>query len=165
MKIMDYLFKNLHKKVLSIANSRVADVVEDIDLLTVALCAGNFNEIKNTLFDAKNNETKYIAAHKALDLGFNPVLRKNMAKNGYFAKGLSGLLEVAKKNPDAGSRLMPIFCEMITEHKKYGISRSLRNQVVDYINKKRDQDGFAITGLNDDDEKVSISVADPAMLV
>ena len=164
VKTMSHLFENFRKKALAIANSRVADVVEDVDLLTVALCAGNFNEIKNTLFDAKSNETKHIAAHKALDLGFNPALRKSMAKNGFFAKGLFGLLEIAKKNPAAGSRLMPIFCAMITDDKKYAISSCLKNQVLNFMNQKRDQDGFAITGLNDSEGEASVSVVDSNIL-
>lgn len=158
---MKTIINDLRKKALSVANTRVANYVKDVDLLTVALCAGNLNEIACTLYDAPNGDYAYIAAHKALDLGWNSALRKSMADAGYFSNGLCGLLDFCEQNPLAGTRLMPIFCEMISDRKKYGISRKLSARAKYYMSQKKSSDGFAITCLNDEAESVTVHAAPP----
>lgn len=160
---MRNFIEDLNKRALSVANTRVYDYVKDIDLLTVALCAGNLCEIACTLHDAANADYAHIAAHKALDLGWNPALRKAKADAGFFANGLRGLLELSKKDSVAGTRLMPVFCEMVSDPKKYGISRKLMVQAKNYMSDKKCIDGFAITSLNDDDESVTVHATCPTL--
>lgn len=161
---MNKFIENLRKKALAIANARVASYVKDVDQLAVALCAGNFNEIANTLYDALDGDYAYIAAHKALDLGLNSKLRKSMAEAGYFSRGLCGLLDLCEQDPTAGTRLMPIFCEMISHRKKYGISRKLKDRAKAYMNEKKNRDGFAITCLIDEEERVIVHTDTSALL-
>lgn len=153
---MKSFIENLHMNAISIANTRVADYVKDVDLLTVALCAGNLNEIANTLYDAPNADYKHVAAHRALDLGWNPALRKEKANAGFFANGLRGLLELSKQDSAAGTCLMPIFCELVSNPEKYGISSKLSAQLKNYMRDKKSIDGFAITCINDDTETVTV---------
>ena len=159
VKIMTELFEKLQAKAREIANLTLADVVEDPDLLTVALSLTDLKEIAITLCRSQKDDMSYIAAHQALDIGWKPDLREALIEDGYFASGIEGLLELATKVPDAGSRLMPIFGEVISEHVKIGLSKKLLRKVKTYMNEKKDSDGFAITGFNDEG-KAHITVAD-----
>lgn len=151
---MNKNFENQNAKVAGIANIMVADVIEDVDLLTVALCAGCLEEISHTIFLSNEGEDKHTAAHRALDLGWNPVLRERKVRAGYFEKGLRGLIDLSKRNPDAGSRLMPIFCEMVSDPSKYGLPKILVRETVRYMEAIRERDGFAIVCMNDDGKVV-----------
>lgn len=157
---MTELFDKLNDKAWEIASIMVADVVDNVDLLTVALCAGNLNEIARTLHAKRLGESKQDAAHRALELGLDPVLRYTVAREGFFAAGLRGLLDLAEKNPDTGSRLMPIFNEMVTDCKKYGIPKKLKVRVKNYMSEKKNADGFAIMCLDDAKGTAVIYAAD-----
>ena len=158
-KTMRNLFSKVHDKVQEVTSVMVADVVDDMDQLTVALCAGNLGEIAR-VFGAKLGKSKETAAHSALVLGICPDIRNSAASKGFFAKGLSGLLDLAEANPDTGSRLMPIFNELVTDCKKYGIPKKLKARVKNYMSKKKDTDGFAIMGFNDYDRSTAVDLAD-----
>ena len=153
-------YEEIEREVTRIINLRVANLVCDVDLLVVALCAGNLNEIAATLHFANAGDICHTAAHKALDLGWNCDLRDSVVKKGYFANGLCGLVEISKQNPDAGSRLMPIMCEMISDCKKYGISKKLKRETQRYLESVRQRDGFAILGIYDDECEVVVRAAD-----
>lgn len=160
VKMMVELFDNLNKKAFEIAAMTVATMIDDVDQLTVALCAGNLNEIAYALHETQLGESKREAARKALELGLNPVKRGIAASKGFFAKGLCGLLNLAKDNPDAGSRLMPIFNELVTDYKKYGIPKKLKATVKNYMSEKKNTDGFALMGYNLDDGGAIVCAAD-----
>ena len=128
----------------------LADIITDVNLLTVALCAGYFDEIVRTIYSSSEGKIKHTAAHRALDLGWNPSLREKKVSEGYFANGLRGLVALAKENPDAGSRLMPVFCEMVSNPAKYGLSKKLVRETACYMESIRERDGFAITCMDDD---------------
>ena len=81
---MKETFEILNKKATEIANIMLADIITDVDLLTVALCAGYFDEITRTIFLSNEGEDKHTAAHRALDLGWNPSLREKKIADGYF---------------------------------------------------------------------------------
>lgn len=151
---MRKIFEKLEEKARRIANIMIADVVTDVDLLTVALCAGCFDEIVRTIHLSSEGEVKHTAAHRALDLGWKPELREQMIRDGYFAEGLRGLMEVAKKNPDVGSRLMPVFYEMISDYRKYGLPEDLAHELASLMEAIRERDGFAITSMNDNGKVV-----------
>ena len=74
MKSMVELFEKLNKKAHKIASMTVATMIDDVDQLTVALCAGNLNEIAFALHE-QPDESKREAARRALELGCNPVKR------------------------------------------------------------------------------------------
>lgn len=151
---MKKIFEKLEEKARRIANIMIADVVTDVDLLTVALCAGYFDEIAYTIHMSSEGEVKHTAAHRALDLGWKPDLREQMIRDGYFAEGLRGLMDVAKKNPDAGSRLMPVFHEMLSDYRKYGLPEHLAHELASLMEAIRERDGFAITSMNDNGKVV-----------
>ena len=146
---MKKICEKLEEKARRIANIMIADVVTDVDLLTVALCAGYFDEIAYTIHMSSEGEVKHTAAHRALDLGWKPDLREQMVRDGYFAEVLRGLMDVAKKNPDAGSRLMPVFHEMLSDYRKYGLPEHLAHALANLMEAIRERDGFAITSMND----------------
>ena len=160
MKTMMDLFERLNKKAWEIASMTVATMIDDVDQLTVALCAGNLNEIAYALHETQLGEGKREAARRALKLGCDPVMRDSAAGKGYFAKGLCGLLDLAEANPDAGSRLMPIFNEMVTDCKKYGIPKKLKVRVKNYMSEKKNTDGFALMGYDNDAGSAVIYAAD-----
>ena len=118
------------------------------------------SEIAATLYFTSAGDIRHTAAHKALDLGWNWDLRESVAKRGYFASGLRGLMEVAKKNPDVGSRLMPSMRAMISDCKKYGIPKKLRRETQRYLESVQERDGFAILSILDDECKVVVRAAD-----
>ena len=144
------LFKKLNEKASEIVSLKLADLIDDVDLLTVALCAGNLSEIVRTIHTAREGECDHEAAHAALDLGWNPSLREAKARDGFFAKGLCGLMDLSKQHPDTGTRLMPILGEMVSDCKKYGISEKLKCETTCYMYHIRQRDGFAITYIGDD---------------
>lgn len=154
---MTEVLKKLHDKADRIANLMLIDIIHDADLLTVALCAGTIDALAHTLCRAKEGEYGYIAAHKAMDIGCKPDVRDAMKKVGYFAKGLRGLLELAERDPDAGARLMPVFCTMASEYRKYGVPRKLKNEVMHHMEYMYKRDGFAITLIDDGSAKVKVS--------
>ena len=153
-KTMEELFAELNRKALNIVNIMLADIILDVDFLTVALCAGNFGEIEKTIFMSDEGENGYIAAHRALDLGWKPEVREQRVQAGYFASGLRGLIDLAKQNPDAGSRLMPVFAEMVSDPEKYGLSTKLVHETVCYMEHIRQRDGFAIANITNDGKVV-----------
>ena len=134
-------------------------VVTDMDQLTVALAISNLTEIAHTLSVAEEGENQYVAAHKALDIGWNPTLRETLVKEGYFSEGLRGLLELAETSSVAGSRLMPVFEEAVSIYKEVGVSKSLKRKLENYMKKKLDTDGFAISHRNEDG-KVMVKTAE-----
>ena len=144
------LFKKLHEKATEFADIMLVDVIDDVDLLTVALCAGNFNEIVRTIYKTREGECGHIAAHRALDIGWNPSLRESKAKEGFFSKGLRGLIELSKNNPDTGARLMPVLGSMISEYQELDISEKLKREVMCYMEYMHQRDGFAISHISDD---------------
>jgi hypothetical protein len=154
------LFKSLNNRAEKIADMMVADIVDDAELLTVALCAGNLSEIARTLHAKRLGKNKHKAAHNALELGLNPIKRDAVVSKGYFAEGLRGLLDLAEKNPDAGTRLMPIFGEMADNCKKYGIPKKLKVRVKNYMTEKKKRDGFAITLYDDTTGSIIVHAAD-----
>lgn len=141
---MTELFSKLNDKAGYIANLRLVDLIMDVDLLTVALCADVFSETVLALRDAQTGDRCHLAAHKAIDLGFNDSLRSTKAKEGFFAKGVRGLMELGDQQPDTGTRLMPIFYAMASDCKCYGLSKKLKHEIENYIERKRQHDGFAI---------------------
>lgn len=156
---MKELIKKLGDKANEIAKLMLADVVDDVDLLTVALSATGLHEIAYTLSYAHKGETRYTAAHQALDIGWNPDWRKELQKEEYLSKGVAGLLEVAKNNPYAGSRLMPVFEEVLDQHKDFGLSKKLRREIKNYMNHKLNDEGFTISAITDEG-KIMVKTAD-----
>lgn len=159
MNTMKELIKKLGDKANEIAKLMLADVVDDVDLLTVALSASGLHEIAHTLSYAKKGEIRYTAAHQALDIGWNPDHREVLVKTGYLANGVSGLLEVAKNNPTAGSRLMPVFAEVLDQYKDFGLSKKLRCELKNYMNQKLNDEGFAISGITEEG-KIKVKTAE-----
>ena len=151
---MKKLIKNLSDKADKIAKLMLADVIDDVDLLTVALSATGLHEIASTLSYAQKGEVRYTAAHQALDVGWNPDWREKLRKEEYLSKGVAGLLEVAKNNPDAGSRLMPVFEEVLDQYKDFGISKKLRCELKNYMNQKLKDEGFSIAAFTDEGEVI-----------
>lgn len=156
---MKKTFETIQEKVSEVASLMVADYVDDIDLLTVALAISSMRDIAFTLNQAKRSDIRYIAAHKALDIGWNVALRDSLAKAGYFENGLRGLLELSEENPNLGSRLMPTFSEAISIYKEIGLSKSFKRELEHYVTQKKETDGFAITRICDDG-KVMVYLAE-----
>jgi hypothetical protein len=155
---MTELFDKLNDKARDIANIRLADLIMDVDLLTVALSADVFPETMLALKDAQEGDRRYVAAHKAIDIGFNNPLRDKALKEGFFAKGARGLLKLADQEPDTGARLMPVFNTMVSSYRYYGISKKLKHEIEAYMERKRQNDGFAILKYTEDG-KVIIKAA------
>lgn len=155
---MTKTFERIQKKASEAASLMVADHVDDIDLLTVALAITSIRDIALTLSEAKEGDVRYAAAHKALDIGWNIDLRDSLAKAGYFADGLRGLMDLSEKNPELGSRLMPTFSEAVSIYKEIGLSKSFKRELMRYVTQKKETDGFAITRICDDG-KVLVSPA------
>lgn len=147
---MTDLFERLNDKALDIAKLRLADLIMDVDLLALALCADAFEETLLTLKDAQQGDRCYLAAHQAFDIGFNVSIRKAMASNGFFANGLRRLLTLADQQADTGARLMPVFYSVVSDYTRYGISKKLKREIEDYLERKRQHDGFAIMGSSKD---------------
>ena len=154
------LFERLNTRAEKIVNMMVADVVDDIDLLTVALCAGNLIEIIRTMRVTDLDEGKKEAVRKAYELGTHPIMLNAAASNGFFAEGLHGLLDLAEKDSDTGSRLMPIFNELVSNCKKYGIPKKIKVRVKNYMIEKKNRDGFASTLYDDATGRIDIHAAD-----
>lgn len=158
MKELKKLIDELGGKAQMVANIKLESMIDDVDLLTVALCTSNLTVVSQTLSFSNEGETSYIAAHKALDVGWNPTIRETLAKNGYFTEGFRGLLKLAERNPIAGSRLMPVFEEAVSIYKELGLPKKLRSELKNYINQKLETDGFAIGNINEDG-KTPVNVA------
>lgn len=152
------LIDELGAKAQMVANIKLESVIDDADLLTVALCTSNLTVVSQTLSFSNEGETGYIAAHKALDVGWNPTIRETLAKNGYFTEGFRGLLKLAERDPIVGSRLMPVFEEAVSIYKELGLPKKLRSQLKSYITQKLETDGFAIGNINEDG-KTPVNIA------
>lgn len=159
MKELKELVDSLGAKAQLVADLKLENVVNDVDQLVVALSMSNLTVVARTISFSKEGETGHIAAHKALDIGWNPSIREALAEAGYFAEGLRGLLELAEKHSLTGSRLMPVFEEAVSIHKELRIPKGLVRKLKTYLNEKLDSDGFAISN-PDDDGKVSVKTAE-----
>ena len=142
-----------------IANLTMANVIVDVELLTVALAISNLAEIAHTLSFAKEGEVQYVAAHKALDIGWNLSIREALVEKGYFAEGLRGLLDLAETNPVAGSRLMPVFEEAVSIHNELGVSKELKRNLKNFMEKTLETEGFALSHRNEEG-KFMVKTAD-----
>lgn len=74
-------------------------------------------------------------------------LFRGYAENGFFAEQLEIMLKAAKKDLLAGRRLMPVFCNALTDADRYKIPDALQQRIIKHIKKQRKVDGFAITSL------------------
>lgn len=144
------VFEKLNKKADEIAKLMVADVVKDVDLLTVALCVCSMREVSFTIRHAQEGDIRYRAAHKSLDICWVPELREKLIAEGYFEKNFRGLLNLSMMNSDAGCRLMPVFNEAVVAYKKLGISKKFKRELERFMEDKKEKDGFAITAITDD---------------
>ena len=152
------LIDDLAAQAQKIAGISLDEVVDDVDLLTVALATSNLTVVARTLSFAKEGEKGYIAAHRALDIGWNPSIREALVAKGFFTEGLRGLLNLAEANPIAGSRLMPIFEEAVEIHKDLGIPKKLLRSLKTFVNDKLETDGFSIGNINEDG-KTPVNIA------
>lgn len=159
MNELKKLVDSLGAKAQQVAALKLEDVVNDVDLLTVALSLSNLTVVARTISFSKEGATSHIAAHKALDIGWNPSIREALAKAGYFAEGLRGLLELAEQHALTGSRLMPVFEEAVSIHKELRIPKGIVRELKNYLSKKLDSDGFAI-GNPDEDGKYFVKTAE-----
>lgn len=144
MNELKKLIDNLGAKAQQVADLKLENVVNDVNLLTVALSLSNLTVVSRTISYSKEGEISYIAAHKALDIGWNPSIREVLVKDRFFAESLRGLLALAEKNPLAGSRLMPVFDEAVSIHKELRIPNRLVSKIKNYLTEKLESDGFAI---------------------
>ena len=159
MKELKKLVDSLGAKAQMVAAINLGDMIDDVDLLAVALSMSNLTEVARTLSAAEEAEMSYIAAHKALDIGWNPSIRETLIEAEYFAKGLCGLLELAETNPVAGSRLMPVFEEAVSIHKELGITKELKCNLKNFMERKLEFEGFAISH-RDEEGKVMVRTAE-----
>lgn len=159
MNELKKLADSLGAKAQQVAALKLEDVVNDVDLLTVALSMSNLTVVARAISFSKEGETSHIAAHKALDIGWNPSIREALAEAGYFAEGLCGLLELAEHHSPTGSRLMPIFEEAVSIHKELRIPKGLVRKLKNYFNEKLEADGFAI-GNPDEEGKYFVKTAE-----
>lgn len=159
MKELKKLVDSLGAKAQQVAALKLENVVDDVDLLTVALAISNLTVVARTVSFSKEGEIGHIAAHKALDIGWNPSTREALAEAGYFAEGMRGLLELAENHSLTGSRLMPVFEEAVSIHKELHIPKGLVRKLKNYLNEKLETDGFAI-GNPDEDGKYFVKTAE-----
>lgn len=144
------MIQKLKKKAGEIADIKLYEIIPDVDLLAVALSAVSLKEIAQTIMVSHENECKHTAAHKALDIGWNPTLRAKKLREGYFSEGLKGLIELSKQDPDIATRLMPVLAVMVGRRKEFGISKKLKGKAMRYMKSIYNRDGFAIANIDDD---------------
>lgn len=154
--------KYIKEKAAKIVAIMLCDLIDDVDLLTVALSMCNINHVAETVMMANEGSCAYVAAHRALDIGWKPPLRDAKIKAGYFSQGLIGLIELSKQNPVLATRLMPVFGEMLHKSKELGISKKLKRDVRQYMEAIFERDGYAITR-TDDDGYVGLTLNEPKL--
>ena len=157
---MEKIFKSIRSRAAKIAEMMLCEHINDVRLLTIALCMSNFAQIVDTIMASKEGSYKHEAAHAALDIAWQPSLKSAKARAGYFSEGLRDLVELSKQNPDLATRLVPVFGEMLHKSKELGISQALKREVVDYVEYIFERDGFAITD-TDDDGFVKVTLNEP----
>lgn len=158
-KTNEKFWADLFARVQQTADLSLSSVITDPHQLLVALVLSDFEVIAETLSVSTEHESCHIVAHQALDIGCNPTMRSKMAKGGYFTEVLSGLLELAEKDPIVGSRLVPVFDEAVSVHKDLRIPKALKRKLQEYTEKKLETDGFAI-GRRDADGKIRVKTAE-----
>ncbi len=162
VKIMENIIKNIRAKAAKISAIMLGDLISDVDLLTVALSMGNINQIAETVMTASEGSCQYIAAHRAIDIGWKPPLRDAKVRAGYFSQGLIGLIELSKHNPVLATRLIPVWGEMLHKSKELGISNKLKHEAEVYMQSVFEHDGFAITHI-DNDGYVEVTLNEPKL--
>ena len=155
--------KKLEEKAEKIADIKLYEIIPDVDILAVALSAVSLKEIAQTIMVSCENECKHTAAHKALDIGWNPTLRAEKIRAGYFAEGLKGLIELSKQDPDIATRLMPVLAVMVGHRKDFGISKKLKDKAMRYMESVYNRDGFAIINIGEDG-KVNVQLHDSILV-
>ena len=152
-------FADFFARVQQAADLSLSSVITDPHQLLVALALSDFEVIAEMLSASTGHDACHILAHQALDIGCNPTMRRSMAKRGYFTEVLRGLLELAEKDPVAGSRLVPVFDEALVVCKELRISKALKRKLKEYTEMKLETDGFAI-GRRGADGKIGVKTAD-----
>ena len=158
MNELKKLVNDLAVKAQKTAALSLTSIITDPHQLLVALALSDFEVIAETLSVATEHDACHIVAHQALDIGCNPKKRRSMAKCGYFTEVLRGLLELAEKDPVAGSRLVPVFDEAVSVHKDLCIPKALQHKLKEYTEKKLETEGFAI-GRRGADGKIMVKTA------
>ena len=70
--------------------------------------------------------------------------------DGFFVEATEYFLRASKKSLDAGARLMPVFCTLLSNADHFKIPKPLKNRVLHQIEWQKKKDGFAITSLSRD---------------
>ena len=89
------------------------------------------------------------AAETARVLHRKPARVQRLIAAGYFEDQLRVLLEIARKNPKHGAKLVQVFVCMLVHWMEYGLSEALAAELEAFIKMRVSHDGFLILAEDD----------------
>ena len=94
-------------------------------------------------------DARRCAAETARLLHNKPAMVRQMAAAGYFEAQFHNLLEIAKKNPDHGAKLVQVFVYMIVYQQEHRLSEAIVDEMKKFIDMRVSHDGFLILAEDD----------------
>lgn len=139
---------NLTPRVEQIIETRLEVVVPDLRPLLGALLLSHPDEEERMRLDWSNDQEILNFLNDVSHFRQNSSLLQAYIDDGFFVESTEYFLRASKKSLDAGARLMPVFCSLLSNADHLKIPVSLQNRVIHQIEWQKKKDGFAITALS-----------------
>ena len=117
-----------------------------------ALCMAYYASNPSTsdkMLRLPKGDARRCAAETARLLHNKPAMVRQMAAAGYFEAQFHNLLEIAKKNPDHGAKLVQVFVYMIVYQQEHRLSEAIVDEMKKFIDMRVSHDGFLILAEDD----------------
>lgn len=112
--------------------------ITDPDVLTAALYADDPYRCEDLIENAPNEDI-FSAACFAMEMLNEPLLRDEMAYNGYFSMMAQELLKIAETRYDYGARLTRILLLFCLKAELYNIDPDVDDALYDFLKKFKDE--------------------------
>ena len=142
---------SLTPKVNDILTITLEGILPDLRPLSAAIFLSDPDEVIRIRQLYPADHIVHLAVKAACDFHRDAALRETYIDGGFFTEQLEHFLCTAKKNRDAGARLMPVFCTALTHAGELKIPTALQERILSHIEWQRMTDGFAITKLSQDE--------------
>ena len=117
-----------------------------------ALCMAYYASNPSTsdkMLRLPKGDARRCAAETARLLHNKPAMVRQMAAAGYFEAQFHNLLEIAKKTPDHGAKLVQVFVYMIVYQQEHRLSEAIVDEMKKFIDMRVSHDGFLILAEDD----------------
>lgn len=152
---------NLKPRIREVLAIPLEEVVPHLRPLLAALLLSHPDEEKRMRLEWTGNQEIINFLNDVSLFRQDSSLMQSYIDDGFFVESTEYFLRASKKSLDAGARLMPVFCSLLSNADNLKIPVSLQNRVIHQIEWQKKKDGFAITALSC--EKIKVHAAEDVL--